>query len=69
MLSLPVAFLALGIYVGNLWLSVPFGIATLAAAWSIVMAGRSYLAARRMSRRRAVDPSRDNSGTTGGVTA
>jgi hypothetical protein len=45
------AFLALGIYTGNLWLSVPFGMAAAAAAWTVVSAGRNDLAARRMQRR------------------
>jgi hypothetical protein len=44
------AFLALGIYTGNLWLSVPFGIATALAAWAVVSAVRSDLAAGRMER-------------------
>lgn len=44
-------FLALGIYTGNLWLSVPFGIATAFAAWAVVSAGRNDLAAGRMERR------------------
>jgi hypothetical protein len=45
------AFLALGIYAGNLWLSVPFGIATVVAAWVVASAARNDLAARRMERR------------------
>jgi len=50
-LLLVAGFLALGIYVGNLWLSVPFGIATAIAVWAVVNAGRNALAARRMQRR------------------
>src|SRR6266851_4051163 len=45
------AFLALGVYTGHLWLSVPFGIATAIAAWAVVSARRNDLAARRMERR------------------
>jgi hypothetical protein len=52
-LLLAAGFLALGIYVGNLWLSIPFGIATGAATWPVVMAGRNNLAARRIWRRQA----------------
>jgi heme exporter protein D len=50
-LLIAAAFLALGIYAGNLWLCVPFGIATAVAAWAVVVAGRNDLAARRMERR------------------
>lgn len=50
-LLIAAAFLALGIYVGNLWLSVPFGIATAVAGWAVISAGRNDLAARRMERR------------------
>jgi hypothetical protein len=45
-------FLAVGIYEGNLWLSVPFGIATASAAWVVISAARDDLAARRMERRK-----------------
>jgi hypothetical protein len=65
-LLLAAGFLALGIYVGNPWLSVPFGIATGLAAWPVVMAGRNDLAARRMSRRRAADRGRDDLDTGSG---
>jgi len=41
----------LGIYTGNLWLSVPFGMTTAGAAWAVVSASRDDLASRRMSRR------------------
>jgi len=50
-LLIAAAFLALGIYTGHLWLSVPFGIATAIAAWAVVRARRNDLAARRMERR------------------
>jgi hypothetical protein len=53
-LLLSVAFLALGIYVGDLWLSVPFGIATAGAAWAVVNARRNDLAARRMQDRGSI---------------
>jgi hypothetical protein len=48
-LLIAAVFLALGIYAGNLWLSVPFGIATAVAAWAVASAGRSDLAARRIT--------------------
>jgi len=44
------AFLALGIYARYLPLIVPFGIATLAAAWSVARAARDRRLARRMRR-------------------
>jgi len=50
-LLLTAAMFGLGIYTGNLWLSVSFGIATAAAAWVMIGAVRSDLAARRMQRR------------------
>jgi hypothetical protein len=50
-LLIAAVFLALGIYVGNLWLSVPFGIATAVAAWTVVSAARTSRAARLMERR------------------
>jgi hypothetical protein len=50
-LLMAVAFLALGIYTGHLWLSVPFGIATAVAAWAVLSARRNDLAVRRMERR------------------
>jgi len=50
-LLIAAAFLALGIYTGHLWLSVPFGIVTAIAAWAVVRARRNDLAARRMERR------------------
>jgi hypothetical protein len=45
------SFLTLGIFASKLWLSLPFGIATAAAAWTLVKAGRNALAIRRMQRR------------------
>jgi hypothetical protein len=50
-LVIAAVFLAVGIYKGNLWLSVPFGIATASAAWVVIRAARDDLAARRMERR------------------
>jgi len=47
-LLIAAAFLAVGVYTGNLWLCVPFGIAMAVAAWSVVSSRRNYLAARRM---------------------
>ncbi len=45
------AFFALGIYVGWLLISVPFGIVTLIAAGALVRAAQADRAVRRLERR------------------
>jgi hypothetical protein len=50
------ALLALGIYGGSPLLSVPSGIATVAAAGSLVRAAQGNWAARRMERRSIASP-------------
>jgi len=50
-LLITAVFLAVGIYTSNLWLYVPFGIATAVAAWTVVRAARTRRAARLMERR------------------
>lgn len=53
-LVIAAVFLAVGIYTANLWLSVPFGIVAVSAAWVVINAARNDRAARRMERRELV---------------